>query len=124
MKAMDLLSDFLVRFRYPISLPEDISKALGVPLSNRLPFNEFVNRLAAPALKPTTLSKFMLREKAEEAFCNAPCQERFNESTLITYYFKDGPMQFILKFKDEKLRRVCLLHKDIPQDEGIEIQLS
>lgn len=124
MKAIDLLFSFFVRFRYPFSLPEDISKALGVPLSNSLPFNEFVNRLVAPAFKPTTLCKFMIREKAEEAFCNAPCQERFGQSTLFTYYFKGGPLQFVLKFKDEKLRRVSVLHKDIPQDDGIEIRIG
>lgn len=124
MKVVNLFFDFFVRFRYPLSLPEDVSKALGVPLSNRLTFPEFVSQLVAPALKPTTLKKFMQREKAEEVFCDAPCTERFSQSTLVTYYFKGGPLQFILKFKDEQLRRVCLLHKDIPQNEGIELRLN
>jgi len=125
MKVIDSFFHVLVRFRYPVSLPEEIAKALGVPLSNALPFKEFVNQLIVPNLKPTTLCKFMRREQAEEAFQNAPCKERFHRSTLISYYFSEGCLEFVLKFDDQhRLRRLYLHHKIIPNEEGIEIPLT
>src|SRR5689334_9523488 len=125
MKAIDLISRFLARLRYPVSLPEDIADALGINLSNALSFKEFVRQLAAPTLKPTTLCKFMLRDQAEKVFCNAPCQERFGQSTLISYYFNEGWLEFVLKFDNQcRLRRIYLHHKEIPNEEGIELPLS
>lgn len=121
---MKSFSRLLVRFRYPFSLPEDIAEALGVSLSNASPFKDIVDQLVDPSLKPTKLNKFMSREEAEEAFENAPCKERFGQSTLVSYYFNEGSVQFILKFGDKKLRRMYFQHKSISQPEGIEIPLS
>lgn len=124
MKAISILSRFLTRFRYPVSLPEDIAQALGISLSNTQTFKEFVSQLIAPTLRQTTLSKFMLREQAEQVFINAPVKERFNQSTLISYYFNEGWLEFVLKFDDRGcLRRLYMLHRDIPKEEGIEIPL-
>lgn len=124
MKAIQLLYRFLTRFRYPVSLPEDIALALGVDFSNALPFKEFVKQLIEPSLRPTTLSKFMLREQAEQVFYNAPVKERFRQSTLISYYFNEGWLEFVLKFDDRGcLRRLYMMHRDIPKEEGIEIPL-
>lgn len=124
MKALNILSRFLARFRYPVSLPEDIASALGVHFSNAISFKDFVSKLSSPAFKPTTLSKFMLREQAEQLFFNAPRKEHFAESTLISYYFNEGWLEFVLKFdKEKRLRRLYLQHKTISQDEGIEIPL-
>lgn len=125
MKVIDSFHRVLIRFRYPVSLPEEIAKALGVPLSNALPFKEFVKQLVVPTLKPTTLCKFMHREQAEQMFQNAPCKERFHRSTLISYYFTEGWLEFVLKFDDQhRLRRIYIHHKIISNEEGIEILLT
>lgn len=120
----ELFSRFFARVRYPFSLPEEIAEALGVPLSNGLTFNEFFGMLLEPTFKPTTLSKFMTREQAEGAFGKALRKEQFAQSTLISYYFSEGWLEFVLKFDNEKrLRRLYIQHKNIDQDEGIEIPL-
>ena len=64
MKAFDHLCRFFIRFRYPISLPEDIAEALGINLSNYITFDKFVSLLTCPSCKPTKLHKFMPREIA------------------------------------------------------------
>lgn len=125
MKALDILSRFFLRIRYPVSLPEEIAEALGVSLSNHAPFTEFVSRLACPSCRPTRLTKFMPREKAEEAFQNAPRQEKFKQNTLISYQFNEGWVEFILQFDEQsRLRRIYLQHKHIEHDRGIEIPLN
>ena len=125
MKALDVLSRFFLRFRYPISMPEDVATALGIHISNYVTFHEFVSHLASPTCRPTRLSKFMSREKAEEAFFGAPLKEKFRNNTLVSYCFTEGWVEFILQFDDNsKLRRIYLQHKDIKQDRGLEIQLN
>ena len=125
MKALDVLSRFFLRFRYPISMPEDVATALGIHISNYVTFHEFVSHLSCPTCRPTRLSKFMSREKAEEAFFGAPLKEKFRNNTLVSYCFTEGWVEFILQFDDNsKLRRIYLQHKDIKQDCGLEIQLN
>lgn len=125
MKAWELLSRLIVRFRYPVSLPEDVAQALGIHMSNFLTFEEFVNQLMSPECRPTRLTKFMPRDKAEEAFQGAQRTERFQQNTLISYYFSEGWMEFVLSFDEKsRLRRIYLQHKQICSDKGIEIQLS
>ncbi len=125
MKALDVLSRFFLRFRYPISMPEDVATALGIHISNYVTFHEFVSHLSCPTCRPTRLSKFMSREKAEEAFFGAPLKEKFRNNTLVSYCFTEGWVEFILQFDDNsKLRRIYLQHKDIKQDRGLEIQLN
>ncbi len=124
MKAWDSLSRFFLRFRYPISMPEDIGTSLGIQMSNYITFHEFVTKLTSPACKPTKLLKFMPREKAEEAFFGAPLKEKFRNNTLVSYCFNEGWVEFVLHFDDNsKLRRIYLQHKDIKQDCGLEIPL-
>ena len=124
MKAFDQVRRFLLRFRYPVSMPEDVAFALGVEISNYITFEQFVERLTCPSCKPTKLTKYMEREKALDAFQQAHCQEHFKYSSLVSYYFMEGWLEFALKF-DEKgqLRRLYLHHKSIKQDRGIEIVL-
>lgn len=125
MKMWDVLSRLLIRFRYPVSLPEDVAEALGIRMSNFLTFDEFVNELVSPECRPTRLSKFMPRDKAEEAFQGAQRTERFQQNTLISYYFSEGWMEFVLSFDEHsRLRRIYLQHKQITSDKGIEIQLN
>lgn len=124
-KALNIMQRLLLRFRYPVSLPEDIAEALGVHVSNFLTFEEFVNQLASPECRPTKLMKFMPRDKAEDAFQGAQRTERFKQNTLISYYFSEGWMEFVLSFDDHsRLRRIYLQHKQITSDSGVEIHLN
>jgi len=125
MKALDIFYRLLLRFRYPVSLPEDVAQALGIQVSNFMSFEEFVKQLVSPDCRPTRLTKFMPREKAEEAFEGAQRTERFKQNTLVSYYFNEGWMEFVLFFDEQsRLRRIYLQHKKIDQDEGIEIHLN
>lgn len=125
MKTFDLLYRFFLRFRYPVSLPEDIAGALGVDLSCYLTFEEFVNRLHSPTFRPTRLKKYMPRELAEDAFRSALRIDRFNQKSLFSYYFNEGWMEFVLQFDEHaRLRRVYLQHKYIEDDIGLEIALN
>lgn len=124
MKFLEHLSYFFLRFRYPVSLPEEIASALGVKISNLLPFEEFVKQLISPSCRPTRLTKFMPREEAEEAFNNALCKDHFLQNTLCSYHFNEGKLVFVLQFdKQSRLRRIYIQHKCIPQEEGLEIPL-
>ena len=125
MKAFSFIFRLMLRFRYPVSLPEDVATALGVDVSNHITFEEFVSRITSPACRPTKLTKFMPRDQAEEAFNTACRKERFKQNSLYSYYFTEGWMEFILKFDDQsRLRRVYLQHKHIHEDSGIEITLT
>lgn len=125
MKAIDCLFRFFQRFRYPVSLPEEVADALGVKLSNFITFQEFVDQLQNPTCRPTKLIKFMPREKAEEAFRGALRKELFPQNSLFSYYFSEGWMEFVLLFDEQsRLRRIYLRHKQISQEEGIEILLN
>ena len=125
MKAIDRLYRFFIRFRYPVSLPEDIANALGIELSNFVTFEEFVERLTCPTCRPTRLSRFMPRDRAEAAFQTAQRKEHFKLNSLYSYYFSEGWLEFVLEFDENALlRRLYLHHKNIKQDRGIEIALN
>lgn len=114
----------MIRFRYPVSLPEDIAEALGVSLSNSLPFKDFIFQLCKSAYSPTRLSRLMPREEAENVFLKAVRKERYSGKTVISYYFSEGWMEIILLFdRDSRLRRVYLHHREIPSEQGIELRL-
>ena len=124
MRPFDLISRFFLRFRYPLSMPEDIAIALGVEISNEVSFTEFVNQLSCPSCCPTKLMKFMPRDLAEKAFEKAPCKEKFNDRTLICFQFNEGWMEFDLQFDSQsRLRRVYLQHKNIVNERGVELKL-
>lgn len=124
MKRFDSIQRLFTRLRYPVSLPEEVAEALGIELPNTLSFSELVARLSHLSSPPTTLHRFMLREKAEESFVKAPKVERFCTTTLFSYYFYEGWLEFILRFDDEgRLRRLYLQHKSLPADDGVEIAL-
>lgn len=121
---MKALSRFLMRFWYPVTLPEDVATALGIQMSNFVSFDDFFKCLIHPGTCPTRLMKFMPREKAEAAFASAQRTERFTQNTLCSYYFNEGWVEFVLKFDEkERLRRIYLLHKQIQEDQGVEIHL-
>ncbi|KIC74972.1 hypothetical protein DB41_IB01050 [Neochlamydia sp. TUME1] len=125
MKMFNFIYRILRRFRYPVSLPEDIAHALGVEFSYGLTFEEFVAQLQCPQLRSTRLKKYMPRQQAEEAFKSALRIDRFSQKSLFSYYFNEGWMEFILQFDEQGcLRRVYLQHKYIPEEMGLEILLS
>lgn len=122
---MKLLKPFLhlmVRFRYPVSMPEDVAMDLGFEISNSLTFPEFMNFLTDPRHRPTKLTRFMPREQAEEIFRSALRKERFQQNSLFSYYFKGKWMEFILHFDEQsRLRRLYICHKDLKQKHEIPI---
>jgi hypothetical protein len=66
----------------------------------------------------------MNRGEAEALFHRAVRIERFSRHTLCSYYFKDGWLEFILQFDEQQqLRRLYLHHKDLQQQEGVELSL-
>ena len=98
MKLLDSLHRFFLRFRYPVSLPENVAEALGTPVSNFLTFNEFMLKLSNPYFRPSRLQKYMPRADAERTFRTAQRQERFLNKTICSYYFSEGWMEFVLLF--------------------------
>ena len=125
MHPMNVMRRFFLRFRYPVTLPEDIAFALGVEFSNFISFDDFVKELTKPSFRPSTLRRYMSRQLAEEAFRFAQRREIFNNTSLFSFYFQEGWMEFVMEFDEkEKLRRLYLHHRHIPQDRGVEIFLN
>lgn len=123
MKVLDLILRFLLRFRYPATLPEDIAADLGFNTSNFITFKEFVEKLTSHRCSQR-LTRFMPREAAEAVFQSALRKERFRMNSLFSYYFHEGWLEFILQFDAEgRLRRIYLQHKLIRSETGIEIPL-
>lgn len=123
-KWFEILQRIFTRFRYPVSMPEDIAHALGISLSNSLPFKECMLKICQPGLSPTRLIKYMPRELAERAFGNAVRKEKFREKTLVSYYFNEGWLEFVLHFdRESRLRRIYIVHRDIQDDRGFELPL-
>lgn len=119
------IKEFVHKWRYPVSSPEEVGKALGLKTTNRLTFDQFVSTLTDPTYCPTNLKKYMPREEAELAFNNAVKKEQYNQETLFYYYFNEGWMEFDLHFdQTARLRRIYLRHKHIDYDMGIEMQLT
>lgn len=122
---MGSFSRFFLRFRYPVTLPEDIAKALGINVSNHVSFDEFLGFLTNPRCSPTTLEKFMPRNKAENAFKDAQRKDCFRHNSLFSYYFAEGWVEFKLEFdSEERLRRMYILNQRIQEDRGAEIPLA
>jgi hypothetical protein len=113
----------LLRFRYPVSMPEDVAADLGLSLSNFLTFKEFVNQLTNPHLKPAKLTRFMPREQAEKTFQTAIRKEKFQHNSLFSYYFNEGWMEFVLQFDEQaRLRRLYIQHRELKK--RVEISIS
>ena len=122
MKTLNIFRRFLIRFRYPMSMPEDVANDLGLEISNLLTFSEFIHQLTNPEFKPKKLVRFMPREQAESMFSAALRKEKFNHDSLFSYYFNGGWMEFILSFDQEsRLRRMYIHHKDLKQKHEIPI---
>lgn len=125
MKALDWLFHLMVRLRYPVSLPEDIATDLGINTSNFLTFEEFVSQLTSKEHRPRRLTRFMPRDTAEAAFTSAQRKECFGRSSLFSYYFHEGWLEFKLHFDEKaRLRRIYIQHRRLASELGIEIPLD
>lgn len=114
----------LSRFRHPVSLPEDVAIALGFDLSNFLSLEQLLQQFRRRAVHPSRLIRFMPRKEAESAFSLAVRCERFGCHTICSYHFQSTWLEFRLQFDDcDRLRRVYVLHKEIAEEEGIELPL-
>lgn len=115
----------LLRFRFPISLPEEVAEALGIYLPSSVNSQDLIARLTNKGCQPTRLIRFMPRYKAEEAFHRAWRCDRFSHITLFTYYFLEGLVEFCLHFDAEgRLRRLYVQHRSLKEELGIEIPLG
>lgn len=122
MRVFNPFWHFFLRFRYPVSMPEDVATDLGLNISNFLTFQEFINHLIDPRHRPKNLIRFMPRNQAEDIFRYALRKERFQQNSLFSYHFKGGWMEFILQFDDQsRLRRLYIRHKDLKQKYEIPI---
>lgn len=122
MKVFKPFAHFFIRFRYPVSMPEDVAEDLGFNLSNSLTFSEFIDYLTNPCHRPKKLARFMPRQQAEDIFRLALRKEKFQQNSLFSYYFKGGWMEFVLQFDDQsRLRRLYIRHKDLKEKHEISI---
>jgi hypothetical protein len=126
--VFESLSRLLNRFRYPVSMPDDVARDLGFRLPNTLSFTDFLKALSSTTYRPTRLWKMMPRYRAEMMFKSALKKEVFPTSTLFSYSFKKSWLVFALYFDDQsRLRRLfvqcpsCVAQKsfDIPLDEEL-----
>lgn len=125
MRKFNCFSRLFLRFRYPVTLPEDIAKALGIHVSNYVTFDEFFSTLTSPECHPTNIKKFMPRHEVEFAFTNAQRKEHFRQMSLYSYYFSEGWIEFKLEFDSNSLlRRIYIQHRNIQDERGIELQLA
>ena len=123
MRFVDTICRLAARFRYPITLPEEVAEALGVEVSNFLTFETLISTLQESWGNPMRLARFMPRKLAESAFRCATSKDVFKDKTLISYYFQQGIIEFVLLFDEKgRLRRVYLQHKNLQN--AIEIKLT
>ena len=125
MSLVESARHFLVRFRYPVSLPEEVGEALGCELSNKLRFYDLLKKLLDPHTRFSKIYRGMTKEKSEKAFRGALRKELFGSYSLYSFYFTQGWLEFELQFDEhELLRRVYLHHKLISYPHGYEIALE
>lgn len=125
---LNRLSGLFLRWRYPVSTPEDVFKALGMELRTPKDFREFIDQLDDNHHESKNFCRFMPREEAEAHFSSAVKKERFRHQSLYSYCFKhtqkDCWVEFILDFdQHSRLRRMYLENKDLGHKRR-EIQLS
>jgi hypothetical protein len=109
MHLKESLIRLINRFRYPVSLPEEIMRDLGLFLPLSLDFEHFLEHLLSPPHPPTKLRKQMPRHRAEAVFESAFKKEKFLSCSLFSYYFNQGWLVFTLYFDaNDHLRRIYL----------------
>lgn len=124
-QLLESLTRLISRFRYPVSLPEDVARDIGMHLPNTLSFQEFLRLLSAPHQRPAKLRKYMSRTLAESTFDSALKKETFKSSSLFSYYFNKGWLVFALYFdEDSRLRRVYLQCPSCASMDGFDLVLD
>ncbi len=115
------------RLRYPVSLPEEIGRDLGIQvLHSDLNFQECLDTLANQKHFPRNFYRYMPRESAEACFASVLRREKFKNSSLFSYYIH-GWLAFELTFDEKhRLRRMYVRHRRLIRtgDRGLEILLS
>jgi hypothetical protein len=125
MQVLESLTRLVCRFRYPVSLPEDVANDLGLHLPNTLNFQEFLQLLSSPSQRPAKLRKFMTRSLAESTFVSALKKETFHSCSLFSYYFNKGWLVFALYFDEgAKLRRIHLQCPACESIDGFDLSLE
>lgn len=125
MDFLNYVFQMLVRLRYPVSMPQDIACALRIQMPNTVRFHELLAQLTNPDLTLPTLIKYMPREEAERAFKEALRKERFQKSSLYSFYFTEGWLEFELLFDEaSRLRRLYIHHRLLTHPSGHELQLT
>lgn len=123
MQLFAAVRHMFIRFRYPVSLPEEVAQSLGVDIQNTIGFKKFLH--TCRLCHPTRITKFMPRMEAERAFHSALRKERFTSSSLYSFYFNEGWLEFELQFDANSLLRRVYVHHKLLEDSGIyELQLS
>ncbi|NGX61156.1 MAG: hypothetical protein K940chlam9_00637 [Chlamydiae bacterium] len=112
------------RFRYPVSLPEEVASDLGLHVPNSVSFQEFIQYLSSPEHRPTKLRRDMPRILAESAFESALKKESFKSCSFFSYYFNKSWLVFALHYDPEgRLRRVYLQCPNCISQEGFDIPI-
>jgi len=125
MQLLESLTRLISRFRYPVSLPEDVAHDLGMHLPNTLNFTEFLQLLSSPHQRPAKLRKYMSRILAESTFESALKKETFKSCSLFSYYFNKGWLVFALYFDEgSRLRRVYLQCPNCVSIDGFDLALD
>lgn len=125
MQLLESLIRLISRFRYPVSLPEDVSRDLGIHLPNTLNFSDFLKLLSSPHHRSSKLSKYLPRYQAEAVFESALKKETFKSCSLFSYYFNKGWLVFALYYDQEaRLRRVYIQCPDCEVLEGFDLPLN
>jgi len=125
MHLLESLTRLISRFRYPVSLPEDVAHDLGMNLPNTLNFHDFLELLSSPHHRPTKLRKYMSRRQAEQTFESALKKEIFKSCSLFSYYFNKSWLVIALYYDEQdRLRRVYLQCPSCEQVDGFDIPLE
>ncbi|MCH9625371.1 MAG: hypothetical protein S4CHLAM123_05450 [Chlamydiales bacterium] len=125
MHLLESLTRLLSRFRYPVSLPEDVAHDLGMHLPNTLSFKDFIQLLSSPHHRPVKIRKYMPRELAEAMFKSALRKETFKSSSLFSYYFNKGWLVITLHYDEEaRLRRAYLQCPACTSIDGFDLPLD
>jgi hypothetical protein len=115
---------FIERWRNPLSLPKEVSVALGCRLGRFPSFQQLAAALMQPGFHPRRLYKFMPRARAERVFDSALRIERFHDRTLCAYHLAGGWMECILSFDGQgQLRRLHVEHPHLNGGERVQLPL-
>jgi len=93
-------------------MPSDIAHALGIELPNTVRFKDLLLQLTNQNLTLPNLTKYMSRKDAENTFKHSLRKECFQQSSLFSFYFTEGWLEFELHFDEaSRLRRLYIHHK-------------